>query len=141
MKIKRIIALALALLMLWAIGCEKTGDKTPNKDTNNVENELNAENGGIKHSSIKLEEGEVVFRGRVTEIEKKAIMMEIVDSTIAFGTYRVNLSDSTPYFDKSGEAISKNDIKVGDVIEVVFGGQVAQSLPPQIGAIRVYIVE
>ena len=139
MNNKRILALIMALIMLMAVGCQKddgaelpdTGSDTPN-----------AENGGIKNSSIKLEDGEVVYRGKVTNLgDKTALEIEIVDSTIAFGPYRVLIGNSTTFYGLDGEEISREDIELGDLIEVVFSGQVMMSYPPQIAAKRVYIAE
>ena len=139
MKINRIIALILAFIMLMAVGCQKNDEtRVPEKG----ENEPNAENGGIKNSSIKLEEGEVVYRGRVTKLgDKREMEMEIVDSTIAFGPYRVLIGDSTTFYGASGEEIDRETIELDDIIEVVFSGQVMMSYPPQIAAKRVYIAE
>ena len=139
MKINRIIALILAFIMLMAVGCQKNDEtRVPEKG----ENEPNAENGGIKNSSIKLEEGEVVYRGKVTSLgDRYALEMEIVDSTIAFGTYRVLIGDTTTFYGVNGEEIDRETIELDDIIEVVFSGQVMMSYPPQIAAKRVYIAE
>lgn len=139
MKINRIIALILAFIMLMAVGCQKNDEtKVPEKG----ENEPNAENGGIKNSSIKLEGSEVVYRGKITNLGgKKELEMEIVDSEIAFGVYRVLIGDETEFYDVKGEKIDRNTLKEGDIIEVVFSGQVMMSYPPQIAAKRIYIAE
>lgn len=142
MKINRIIALILAFVMLGMVACEKKDDtKLPEKD-DSTEQGVNAENGGIKNSSIKLEEGEVVYRGKVTSLgDRYALEMEIVDSTIAFGTYRVLIGDTTTFYGVNGEEITREDIHLDDIIEVVFSGQVMMSYPPQIAAKRVYVAE
>ena len=139
MNTKRILALILAFIMLMAVGCQKNDEtRVPEKG----ENEPNAENGGIKNSSIKLEEGEVVYRGRVTKLgDNREMEMEIVDSTIAFGPYRVLIGDSTTFYGVNGEEIDRETIELDDIIEVVFSGQVMMSYPPQIAAKRVYIAE
>lgn len=142
MNIKKIIALLLAVGCLSMTACNKTEESNdPSKGENTPTDMENNKNGGIKNSFIKLEGNEVVFRGKVTEVGEREIVMEIVDSEIAFGTYRVLINADTPYFDEKGEKITKSDIVAGDVIEVVFGGQVMQSYPPQISAKRVYLAE
>ena len=138
MKINRIMALALACVMLFVTGCNNKNN-APDKNEENTP--PNSENGGIVNENIKLEDGEVVFRGQVTSIDKREIQMEIVDSEIAFGLYRVLTSDSTRYFDENGENILRSELQVGDVIEVVFSGQVMQSYPPQIAAKRIYLAK
>jgi len=52
----------------------------------------------------------------------------------AEGIYWVNAGDETSYFDKNGTKIKREDLKVGDTVEITYGGQVAMSLPPQIFA-------
>ena len=102
---------------------------------------LNKENGGLQNANIQLSEGEVVFRGKVTSIDKKEIQMEILDSEIAFGTYRVLYNSETPFYGLDGQQIQLSDIEIESVIEVVFSGQVMQSYPPQIAAKRIYLAE
>ena len=139
MKINRIIALILAFVMLGMVACDKNDDtKRPESDKDTP----NAENGGIKNSQIKLEEGEVVYRGKVTKLgDNRELEMEIVDSTIAFGPYRVLIGDSTTFYGVNGEEIDRETIELDDIIEVVFSGQVMMSYPPQIAAKRIYIAE
>ena len=69
------------------------------------------------------------------------IEMEIIDSEIAFGTYLALTDKDTLFFDNNGGAITREDIKVGDIIEVVFSGQVMQSFPPKIYAQKIYLTE
>jgi hypothetical protein len=125
--------------MLMAVGCQKNDEtRVPEKG----ENEPNAENGGIKNSAIKLEGNEVVYRGKVTNLgDNRELEMEIVDSEIAFGLYRVLISGETTFYGVDGEKIDRGEIELDDIIEVVFSGQVMMSYPPQIAAKRVYIAE
>lgn len=125
---KKILALVLACITLFLLGCEP--------DISGKEDENNGGDG-----NLSLEAGEVVFRGKITEIQKSEIHMEIVESDIAFGLYRVLVQSSTPFYDKDGKEITKDDLKAGDKIDVVFAGQVMQSYPPQIAAIRVYLAK
>lgn len=117
---KKIFAVAILVMMLFAIGCQP------------AEN-----NNGIEEKNAK---GEYVFKGEVTNVsEKKYIVMEIIDSDIAFGTYHVLVGVTTTFFHMDDSAASRDEIKVGDIIEVAFSGQVMMSYPPQIYAQKIYI--
>lgn len=90
----------------------------------------------------KNADGQYIFRGVVTKINgTRTIEMEIVDSEIAFGIYWVNVGEPTEYVGKDGGKITLNDVKVGDTIEVAFGGQVMQSYPPQISAQKITVIK
>lgn len=123
---KKIIALAVLALMLFAIGCQPQGGDEIQNAREAIEE--------------KNDKGEFVFKGQVgSNTESKYISMEIVDSQVAFGVYHVLVNDATEYFYSDGKSASKGDIKTGDIIEVVFSGQVMQSMPPQIAAQKIYI--
>ena len=135
---KKIIALATALLMLFLVGCNKTNNQNQQgggENNTNIENESGNGNTSVEE---KNENGEFVFKGKVTSTNsKKHIEMEIIDSDIAFGTYWVIVGEETEFLNADGNRISREDIGTGDTIEVVFGGQVMNSYPPQISAIKV----
>lgn len=124
---KKILALVLACITLFLLGCEPGGGGNDDK-----------EKGG--ESNLPLESGEVVFKGKVTSTEgNDFIEMEIVDSDIAFGTYWVLVGSETAYFDLDGNSLDRDSIKVNDIIEVVFSGQVMNSFPPKIAAKKIYV--
>lgn len=123
---KRIIAVAILMLTLALIGCQPTENAT----------------GAGGGNEEKNERGEFVFKGEVTDLSNyRHIEMEIIDSEIAFGTYLALTDKDTLFFDNNGGAITREDIKVGDIIEVVFSGQVMQSFPPKIYAQKIYLTE
>ncbi len=57
----------------------------------------------------------------------------------ASGPYWVNTPESTLYFNKEGKKIARGDLRPGDTVEIVYGGQVMMSYPPQIVASRVTV--
>ena len=68
------------------------------------------------------------------------IEVEVVEGEYgASGIYWVNVGPDTVYLDESGNYVTKSAIKVGDTIEITYGGQVAMSYPPQISAMKIQI--
>ena len=125
---KKIFALFLVLTLIFLGSCSEK------KDNENNEKD-NTQLSGAQGSS-----DEYVFKGKVSSLENRnCIEMEIIDSDIAFGTYWVLVSNETLYFDNNGNATDQSAIKVGDIIEVVFSGQVMNSFPPKISARKIYI--
>ncbi len=77
---------------------------------------------------------------RVTELGEK-ITVEVVESPYTSGAHWVITAPATEYYAKDGARISRTDIKVGDKVEILYSGQVMMSLPPQIVAARISVVE
>ena len=136
---KKILALVLSIIMLFVTGCNPNDNGDDNKENGKPitpESENNSplapENGGVEERNA---DGDYFYRGRITSLDSdRHIEMEAMDSQVAFGIYCVLVSKETKFKDKSGQEISRQDLKVGDVIEVTFSGQVMMSLPPQISA-------
>ncbi len=77
---------------------------------------------------------------RVCDIDNSVISVEVTESDYGMsGPFWVRTSDGTLYSGKNGEAIRRTDIRVGDTIEILYGGQVMMSYPPQIVAERIAV--
>ena len=125
----------ILVMMLFAMGCEggsnNGGDGYINEDGDIVNGN------GVEERNA---DGEFFFRGVVKSVDNKYyISMEIIDSNVAFGIYHVNVDAGTKYVSAEGNGISRDDIKVGDTIEVIFSGQVMLSMPPQIYAQKIIL--
>lgn len=83
------------------------------------------------------EEG-VKMTARVNAIGDK-IEVEVIESEYTSGPYFVITGDGTEYT-KNGSKISRDDIKVGDTVEIYYSGQVMLSYPPQIVAHKIIVV-
>jgi len=76
---------------------------------------------------------------KVLNIGEK-IEVEVFESeNDASGIYWVITSDETEYFNQNGEKLSKENIEIGDTIEIFYGGQVMMSYPPQIVAKKIVL--
>ena len=68
------------------------------------------------------------------------IEVEVVEGEYgASGIYWVNYSEETVFADSENLRVSISDLKVGDTVEITYGGQVAMSYPPQIFASKILI--
>ena len=128
---KRILAIVMLVMMLFAMGCSPT-DKGPvgGNDSNSSN-----DNGDVKEIN---EADYFLYKGKIVSNENtRYIEVEIIDSQIAFGKYLVLVDAATVYQDSEGNEITRDDLKVDDVIEISFSGQVMMSLPPQIYAQKI----
>ena len=122
---KGILALVIIITLLFAVGC--------NNGAGGNDGFINEDGEKVTGIEEKNENGEFVFYGKVTANESRGyIEVEIVDSQIAFGIYHVLVDEGTVYLDSDGKAITREDIKVDDRIEIVFSGQVMMSIPAKI---------
>ena len=75
----------------------------------------------------------------VKGIEDK-IEVEVIEGDYdASGIYWVNFSNETVFTNSQNLRLSVDDLKVGDTVEIIYGGQVAMSYPPQIFAKKIVI--
>lgn len=65
------------------------------------------------------------------------IQIDVLESEYTFGVHLVITGEQTKYFDESGNQVTRNDLKIGDTIEIIYGGQVMMSYPPQIVALKI----
>lgn len=83
----------------------------------------------------------VTMTAKITEISDKLEVEVIQGSYGAHGIYWVNTDSKTPYFDSDGNKIRRSELQVGDTVEILYTGQTALSLPPQIFARKITIIE
>ena len=115
-----IIALALIGCSLFACMSDKPSGNGDNKVNNDVENI-------VKMTAI------------IKNIDDK-IEVEVIEGEYgAFGIYWVNVGSDTIYLDENGSSVKKSSLKIGDTVEITYGGQVMMSYPPQIVAQKIQI--
>ena len=76
---------------------------------------------------------------KIEAIDEK-ITVDVIEAEYAEGVYLVITSDATDFLDKNGKKIKKSDLRVGDTVEIAFGGQVMMSYPPQIVAASIKVI-
>lgn len=110
---KKILALAILTLVLFATGC--------NPIDNSGENPF---------------EEKFVLKGIVKSVSDNQLEVDVIESDYAFGIYWVHVSDAK-FVDSEGNTIAKTDVKAGDTVNITYGGQVMMSYPPQIVAYKI----
>lgn len=82
--------------------------------------------------------GRVSMIATVSEINDR-LVVEVTESEYTFGTHWVIITD-TVFYDKSGNEVTKDAIKVGNSVKIQYSGQVMLSYPPQIVAASITIL-
>ena len=114
------------------------GDDSSQDSTDNGKNEGNTDNG--ENGGDSDMSGSVVMTAEITELGDK-ILVTVLESEYTFGPHLVITPDETKYLDKHGMAITRSDLKVGDKVEILYGGQVMMSYPPQIVAAEIRLCD
>ena len=83
--------------------------------------------------------GGVRMLARLTAIGEK-LEVEVIEGEYgASGIFWVILSDATEIRSAEGKIASREDLKIGDTLEITYGGQVMMSYPPQIVAQKITV--
>ena len=87
-----------------------------------------------------IKNGELKMIAVIQNIDEK-IEVEVINNEVLFGEYWINTGEQTQYYNHNGEEITREELNVGDIIEIDFTGQVMMSFPPQIVALKITIKE
>ena len=119
--LKRIMIIAL-LLTLTA--CAGEGNSTSTETAPSTE--------------VDMKE-EITMIARVTELGDR-LTVEVTESPYTSGVHWVITPSETVYIEKDGSAIKREEIKIGDTVEILYNGQVMMSYPPQIVAKQIKVI-
>ena len=118
---KKILAIALAMIMIMLTGCV---GEIPDAD-------LGGETGGDTGDGQNRTDG-YTLKAIVKEVNKDHIAVEVIESDIAFGIYWIRTGIQTVYTSANGGFITRDDIKAGQTVKIVYSGQMMMSYPPQV---------
>lgn len=79
------------------------------------------------------------LKAKVNAVGEK-IEVDVIEGEYASGIYWVITSEQTELIGELGNKITKDDINVGDTLEIVYNGQVMMSYPPQITARKITVL-
>ncbi len=119
---KKILAIAIMMIMLILTGC--TGG-TNGGGTNA---------GGTGDGGHQNRGDGYTLKAIVKSVSRDSIEVEVIESDYAFGIYWVRTGDQTSYCNRDGTSATRDDIKAGQTVLIVYSGQVMMSYPPQIVA-------
>ena len=91
--------------------------------------------------SNKEEALTVRMLARLTALGSKAEVEVIEGEYGASGIFHVIISDTTEIRARDGSVISRDDLAIGDTLEITYGGQMMMSYPPQIVATRITVTQ
>ena len=78
----------------------------------------------------------VRMTARIDEIGEK-ITVTVLESEYTTGIHWVITHEQTKYTSENGATTSRDDLQVGDTVEIFYNGQVMMSYPPQIVAWKI----
>ena len=107
---KRIFVLALALIMLFLVGCQPSINDNNGGDKENMNN---TENGGQQNRGDGF-----VLKAVVKSITHDFVEVEVIESDYAFGIYHVRTGTQTEYFNADGSTADISDLKAGQTVSI-----------------------
>lgn len=101
---------------------------------------ISCDEGEVEQCMVDEGTAETVKMVAVIKNIAEKIEVEVIEGEYgASGIYLVNFSSDTAFLDSKGNCVSASDLKIGDIVEITYGGQVAMSYPPQIFAKAIQI--
>ena len=100
------------------------------------------EDTGVKKAPIDQNKEQYSFRAEVLESGASLLVTPSKDSNEAKSSDKISVgqNDAT-IVDESGEAMTMDQLKVGDILVITYNGMIAESYPAQIGADRIERVD
>ena len=84
---------------------------------------------------------EVKFEATVIEIDPGLIVMPNADSNEFKSSDKIAVNSTDVVLNVEGEEISLNDLRVGDLVEIIYNGVILESYPAQISSYRIQLKE
>lgn len=158
---KRILHLTLviSLILIFSVSCgTRESANTPSNGTDNItgndldndtDNNTNTDtdnntdnNAGDVNPDNPVVEEEYTFTAKVLETEGGLMISPDEETNEIKSSDKIVVhTTNTKFFDKNGKEITIDKLQVGDPISVVYGGEIMESYPAQIGAVSITLTE
>jgi len=139
-KIIKLIAVTLIFAFIIG-GCGIKDDTTDNGNTNGNGN--TADNGDESDDEDTSDiDSNQVFKAEIIETGDSLLITPDEDSNEFRSSDKISVSiNDAKLLNVDGEGITKEDFKVGDIIEVTYNGAILESYPAQISASSIKLVD
>jgi hypothetical protein len=139
-KIMKLISVTMLLVFLF-VGCGIKNDTTDNgnePNNGNVTDNADTSNNG----DTSEDESNIVFKAEVIEIGNSLLIAPDQESNEYKSSDKISVSlNDTKLLNSEDKEITKEEIKVGDIIEVTYNGVIMESYPAQINASSIKVVD
>lgn len=139
-KIMKLISVTMLFVFLF-IGCGIKNDTTDNgnkANNGNVTDDADTPNNG----DTSEDDSNIIFKAEVIETGNSLLITPDQESNEYKSSDKISVSlNDAKLMNQEDKEISKEDIKVGDIIEVTYNGVIMESYPAQITASSIKVVD
>ena len=133
-KIRNLIIIMMACLMFFG-GCGTkviVGNDSPDSDN---------DNGIITNDETDDITSDVIFTAEVLEVNNSLLVAPDKDSNEYKSSDKISVGlKDAEITGIEGEAITMQELKVGDLLQITYNGMIAESYPAQIGASKIKVI-
>ncbi|MBR2025204.1 MAG: hypothetical protein IKA02_05300, partial [Clostridia bacterium] len=108
---------------------ENDAQASKENDVDKVAKDGNENLNEDKSSEKEQVQNEFILKAIVKKVENDRIEVEVIESDYAFGIYWILTSNTTKYYNDNGSIINRQNIKIGDAVEISYSGQTMLSYP------------
>jgi hypothetical protein len=133
-KIMKLVSVTMLFVFLF-VGCSIKNDTIDNGNTTKNSDATNNENASEGDSNT-------IFKAEVIETGNSLLIAPDQESNEYKSSDKISVSlNDAKFMNQDGEEITKEDLKVGDIIEVTYNGVILESYPAQITAANIKVVD
>ena len=130
------LALSVALLGIFSCVTNPEDPEDPNEDPDSPSEDpaTPSEDGDGKGG-----DGGFRMKAKITGFGSR-VEVDVIEAPYTSGVHWVITNENTDIKDENGKKIAREELAVGDVVEIEYNGQVMMSYPPQIAALSIKVL-